>query len=135
MPLGLTARVADGALHLSWSPVAAPDLSGCRIHVADASPQRLAVGRETQLKWTGLQPGRTYQESVSAYSTEGLESEPGAPVSVFVQVPAPSTSLRVDWPTKRLTNPAELTILPLLKDLTVARAHAVLAGRVEPAQS
>jgi hypothetical protein len=65
-------------LTVAWDPNLEPDVAGYRLYYGVASraySQTLDVGASTSATVAGLEKGKTYYFAVTAYSTQGQESE------------------------------------------------------------
>jgi hypothetical protein len=81
--LALTAPQSSLAV-LSWDPNTEGDLAGYKVYLGMASRSYgspVDVGSATSFKMTNLKHGQTYYFAVTAYDTEGNESEYSAEVS------------------------------------------------------
>ncbi len=70
---------SDGkSVTLEWDANNEPDLAGYKIYYGTSSGSYeycLDVGRQTSCTLTGLEPGQTYYITVTAYNSQGNESE------------------------------------------------------------
>jgi hypothetical protein len=74
---GVAEAIAPAGVSLAWDPVAG-DVAGYRLYIGQQSGQYSQVvdaGNATQATLTNLSYGSTYFFSVTAYSTEGIESD------------------------------------------------------------
>ena len=82
-PAGVASLVRDGAVELSWSPSAEPDLAVYRVYRArsGAAPERIAevAAGESTYRDTAAERGVPFLYTVTAVDTAGNESPPSAP--------------------------------------------------------
>ena len=80
---------------LVWDPNLEPNVTGYNVRYTNITAGNFGVwdaGDVTEVLINGA-PGHTYQFSVSAYTGEGVESDPSAPVTYT----APDETLRITW--------------------------------------
>ncbi|NGO39580.1 hypothetical protein G4L39_09255, partial [Limisphaera ngatamarikiensis] len=81
-----------GEVALAWDPSPDAWVTGYAIHYGTSSgihPVRVDVGNVTNAIIDGLQPGVTYYFVATAYTADGLESDPSNEVSYTVPLPQP----------------------------------------------
>ena len=68
---------------LMWDPNPESNIAGYRVYYgeASASPAVIDVGNVTSRQFSNLEPGRSYFFYVTAYNTEGVESEPSETIT------------------------------------------------------
>src|SRR5262249_13541112 len=82
-----------GALQLAWDPNSEPNIAGYKVYYGTSSgtyTQDIDVGNKTTTIVGGLTNGTTYYLVVTAYDTNGLESDPSNEVSYTVPTPTPT---------------------------------------------
>lgn len=124
MPQALLATIVDGQVHLTWQPVAAPDLAGYRIYAGTGSTFGLAT------PWFRAQVGTaayvgpiagTSSYKVTAIDVHGNESEPAfaqpeatlgvdGAAQVFFAPPSPNPSSRATTLRFGLTREARVDV-------------------------
>ncbi|MGA4644928.1 fibronectin type III domain-containing protein, partial [Limisphaera sp. 4302-co] len=112
-------NVLDAAeVALAWDPSPDEWVTGYAIHYGTASgvhPVRVDVGNVTNAVIDGLQPGVTYYFVATAYTADGLESDPSNEVSYTVPNPQPDPT---NAPPSVNAGPDQTVRLPSLLALT-----------------
>lgn len=83
---------AASSVKLAWNPNPEPNIANYRLSYGTASrayTQNVDAGTATTATVSGLEQGKTYYFAVRAINDTGLQSEPSAEVSHYVEIPAP----------------------------------------------
>lgn len=83
---------AAASVKLAWNPNPEPNIANYRLSYGTASrsyTQNVDAGTATSVTVSGLEQGKTYYFAVRAINDKGLQSEPSAEVSHYVEVPVP----------------------------------------------
>ena len=83
---------AAASVKLAWNPNPEPDIANYRLSYGTSSrsyTQNVDAGTATTVTVSNLEAGKTYYFAVRAINTKGLQSEPSAEVSHYVEIPAP----------------------------------------------
>jgi hypothetical protein len=93
--IGLQQKVAHSAeIALTWEANTEPNLTGYRVYYGTASETyyySVDIGNVTSCSVSNLLVGQTYYFVVTAYNTDGIESEYSEEVSVAVEAPIAGT--------------------------------------------
>jgi VCBS repeat-containing protein len=83
---------AAASVKLAWNPNPEPNIANYRLSYGTASrsyTQNVDAGTATSVTVSGLEQGKTYYFAVRAINDKGLQSEPSAEVSHYVEIPVP----------------------------------------------
>ncbi len=83
---------AAASVKLAWNPNPEPDITNYRLSYGTSSrtyTQNVDAGTATTVTVSNLEQGKTYYFAVRAINAKGLQSEPSAEVSHYVEIPAP----------------------------------------------
>ncbi|MFD0679585.1 MULTISPECIES: S-layer homology domain-containing protein [unclassified Paenibacillus] len=119
VPSGLTATPGDSAAALSWTANNENDLAGYKVYVSSDGGAHwnpaIQVGNATSYTVAGLTNGTTYHLAITAYDTNGNESQKTAAVSV---VPANQGTGNLPPDPSQVATPVSLASQPSFSSMT-----------------
>ena len=126
LSLGLSAPAMASRVTLQWNPGSGSGLAGYKVYYSDASAPLEAtmpidVSMQTVAAIDGLDPGKSYKFAVTAYDTEGTESEYSNIVTLEEQI----------LPSVAITAPLNATKVSGVVSVNVTASDNVGVAKVE----
>jgi chitinase len=122
-------------ISLAWDPNTEPDLAGYRVHIGDSSGvyhTTVDVGNVSSVIVSGLQDGRVYYFVLTAYDTNGTESDFSEEVSgTPTEPPPPPPPADTTAPAVSITSPQNLGVVSGTVTVTASASDNVGVAGVQ----